>query len=107
MAIAVQASPSDCGSDGQQLNPLAVHFGKNLLRCRKQAGLSQERLAVCSSLHRTEVGLLERGERLPRIDTAIKVATALSVPLDELISGMEWTAGTVQEGSFVRPERSP
>ncbi len=43
------------------------------------AGLSQERLGSAAELHRTEVGLLERGARVPRIDTLVKVATALGI----------------------------
>jgi DNA-binding XRE family transcriptional regulator len=35
-------------------------FAANLLACRKRAGLSQETLGFRTSLHRTEIGLLER-----------------------------------------------
>jgi transcriptional regulator with XRE-family HTH domain len=80
---------------------IATTFGKNLSRCRKRSGLSQEELAVGASLHRTEIGLLERGERLPRIDTVIKLAGALSVPPSELIAGVEWSPGSTSRGSFV------
>jgi hypothetical protein len=31
------------------------------------------------SLHRTEIGLLERGARVPRIDTLSKIATGLGL----------------------------
>lgn len=55
---------------------IARQFGINLGRARRCAGLSQEALAVFASVHRTEVGLLERGERCPRIDTAVKLAAA-------------------------------
>lgn len=79
---------------------IATAFGRNLNRCRKRAGLSQEELAVRASLHRTEIGLLERGERLPRIDTAIKLAGALSVPPSELIEGIDWSPGSTSRGSF-------
>lgn len=68
----------------------AVGFGENLRRCRKRAGVSQEELGWRSSLHRTEVGLLERGVRTPRIDTLIKLATALEVPPGELLAGIDW-----------------
>lgn len=84
-------------------NAVAIRFGENLRRCRKQAGISQEALGFLSSLHRTEIGLLERGARIPRIDTVIKIATALSVPLDELTAGIDWTLGSVEQGSYTRP----
>jgi transcriptional regulator with XRE-family HTH domain len=79
---------------------IATAFGKNLNRCRKRTGLSQEELAIRASLHRTEIGLLERGERLPRIDTVIKLAGALSVPPSELIEGIDWSPGSTSRGSF-------
>jgi transcriptional regulator with XRE-family HTH domain len=79
---------------------IASKFGENLARCRKRADLSQEELGVRASLHRTEISLLERGARLPRIDTAIKVAGALGVPLDELIEGIGWSPGSTTVGSF-------
>jgi transcriptional regulator with XRE-family HTH domain len=82
---------------------IATAFGRNLNRCRKRTGLSQEELAVRASLHRTEIGLLERGERLPRIDTAIKLAGALGVPPAELIEGIDWSPGSTSRGSFSLP----
>lgn len=53
---------------------VARQFGKNLHRERKRAGLSQEEVGFRASLHRTEIGLLERGARTPRIDTLVKLA---------------------------------
>jgi transcriptional regulator with XRE-family HTH domain len=82
---------------------IATAFGRNLNRCRKRAGLSQEDLAVRASLHRTEIGLLERGERLPRIDTAIKLAGALAIQPAELLEGIEWSPGSTSRGSFSLP----
>lgn len=85
---------------------IATTFGRNLQRCRKLSGLSQEELAVGASLHRTEIGLLERGERLPRIDTVIKLAGALSVAPSELIAGIDWSPGATSRGSFISAEGS-
>jgi transcriptional regulator with XRE-family HTH domain len=79
---------------------IATRFGKNLARCRKRAGMSQEEVGVRASLHRTEIGLLERGERLPRIDTALKLCGALGVPLNDLIEGIDWTPGKSSRGTF-------
>jgi transcriptional regulator with XRE-family HTH domain len=79
---------------------VAARFGKNLRRCRRRAGLSQEDLGFRSSLHRTEIGLLERGERVPRIDTLLKLAGALSVSPLELIAGIDWTPASTLSGQF-------
>ncbi|HEY7456017.1 MAG TPA: helix-turn-helix transcriptional regulator [Solirubrobacterales bacterium] len=82
---------------------VAKQFGENLRRCRRRAGMSQEEAAVRASLHRTEIGLLERGERVPRIDTAIKVAGAVGATPSDLFEGIEWTPGAVQIGQFSGP----
>jgi transcriptional regulator with XRE-family HTH domain len=79
---------------------VAARFGANLLRCRTRAAMSQEELAHNSSLHRTEIGLLERGARIPRIDTLVKLAGALSVSPSELIEGIDWNPGRFTAGSF-------
>ncbi|HEU4736206.1 MAG TPA: helix-turn-helix transcriptional regulator [Solirubrobacterales bacterium] len=79
---------------------VAARFGENLVRCRRRANLTQEELAHNASLHRTEVGLLERGGRIPRIDTLVKLAGALSIPPSDLIEGIGWTPGSVTVGSF-------
>jgi transcriptional regulator with XRE-family HTH domain len=80
---------------------VAHRFGENLRRVRRRAGVSQEEAGFLSGLHRTEIGLLERGERTPRIDTVVKLAGALGVKFEcPLLGGLEWTPGSVQRGSF-------
>jgi len=79
---------------------LAARFGRNLARCRKKTGLSQEALGVRASLHRTAVGELERGERIARIDTLVKLAGALSVPPGDLLEGLVWKPGEMLAGRF-------
>lgn len=75
---------------------VAGRFGRNLVRLRKGAGLSQEQLAFRASLHRTEIGMLERGTRLARIDTLVKLAGALSVPPGDLLDRNRMAAGSNQ-----------
>jgi transcriptional regulator with XRE-family HTH domain len=72
---------------------LKERFGRNLIRCRERADVSQEELGFRASLHRTEISLLERGERMPRVDTAVRIAGSLGVPLDDLAVGLEWKPG--------------
>jgi transcriptional regulator with XRE-family HTH domain len=79
---------------------VADQFGDNLRRLRRRAGISQEEAAVRASLHRTAVGQLERGERVARIDTLIKLAGALGVSPAELLAGLSWEPGRMKPGSF-------
>jgi transcriptional regulator with XRE-family HTH domain len=60
----------------------------------------QEELGFRASLHRTEICELERATRVPRIDTLIKLAGALSVPPGDLLKGMAWRAGGARVGCF-------
>jgi len=65
-------------------------FAANLRRQRRRAGLSQEAVGFRAELHRTQIGLLERGARMPRIDTLVKLAGALGCEPVDLIAGIEW-----------------
>jgi transcriptional regulator with XRE-family HTH domain len=79
---------------------IAARFGENLRRCREQAHVSQEELGIRASLHRTQIGVLERGSRLPRIDTLVKLAGALSVTPCDLLDGIVWRPGSATVGGF-------
>jgi transcriptional regulator with XRE-family HTH domain len=79
---------------------IAARFGENLTLYRRRVGLSQEELGFRASLHRTEIGQLERGVRLPRIDTLIKLAGSLSIPPGDLLKGVAWTPGGTKVGRF-------
>ena len=65
-------------------------FAVNLRHARDVAGISQEELATRCELHRTEVSLLERGGREPRLGTMVKLATALGTTPEELCRGITW-----------------
>lgn len=79
---------------------VAQQFGKNLARARRRTGISQEELGFRASLHRTEIGQLERGVRLARIDTLVKLVGALGISADELLDGLEWSPGGTVYGRF-------
>jgi transcriptional regulator with XRE-family HTH domain len=85
----------------------AERFGKNLTQLRSRADLSQEEPGFLASLHRTEVGMLERGIRLARIDTLIKLAAALEVDTGDLLDGIAWHSGGPPTGSFSTREEQP
>jgi transcriptional regulator with XRE-family HTH domain len=86
---------------------VARRFADNLVRCRKRAGLSQEELGFRASLHRTQVGVLERSARSPRIDTLVKLAGALDVSVDELLNGITWRPGSARLGGFQATGTTP
>jgi transcriptional regulator with XRE-family HTH domain len=75
--MAVQVSPQE-------------RFAVNLRRARIGAGLSQEELASRCDLHRTEISLLERAGREPRLGTIVKLASALKTSPDVLCAGVSW-----------------
>jgi len=79
---------------------VARRFGENLVRIRQRIGMSQEEVGWRASLHRTEIGILERGARLPRIDTLVKLAAALETPPGDLLDGIAWKVGSFGRGGF-------
>ncbi|HEX4307215.1 MAG TPA: helix-turn-helix transcriptional regulator [Solirubrobacterales bacterium] len=79
---------------------VADRFGENMRRVRRREGLSQEQLAVRASLHRTEIGLLEKGQRVPRVDTLIQLAGAMAVPPWQLLDGIYWVPAPESVGTF-------
>ncbi len=59
-------------------------IGKQLQRVREEKGVSQAKLAKAAGIPVGTLRNLEQGRRVPRLDTAIKLAEALGVSLDEL-----------------------
>jgi transcriptional regulator with XRE-family HTH domain len=48
--------------------------------------LSQEALAERADVHPTYIGLLERGQRIPGIDVAERIAKAVGLKLSQMIA---------------------
>ena len=70
---------------------LSVAFAALVKKRRLKSGLTQEALAEAAEIHHTYVGLLERGERVPTIEVAERVARALGMRLSSLIREAERT----------------
>jgi transcriptional regulator with XRE-family HTH domain len=79
------------GERGTEMTEFLKQFGSNIRRLRmaKQPHISQERLALETGLHRTEVGKLERGVVEPRLTTIMILASGLDVSLDDLVEGLD------------------
>lgn len=64
---------------------VAEAFGRALLRARLDADMTQEQLADAARLHRTTIGLFERGLRCPSLDTFMQLADAMNADPGELM----------------------
>lgn len=94
--------------DGRRVDRgAAARLGRNVFMARRRAGLSQEALGALASVHRTEIGFVESGRRLPRVDTLIKLASALGIDAGKLLEGVDWVVpAPTRPGSFVVSPRS-
>lgn len=97
---------------------VSEQIGLNLRKMRRLACMSQEDLSRRSGLHRTEIGVLERGHRLPRIDTCIKIIESTNADPSDLFRGIAWhgaarwderrwfTIAGIDEPADLRPPRA-
>jgi transcriptional regulator with XRE-family HTH domain len=71
------------------MEPVRKQFAANLRSQRERAGLSQEALAEACNLHRTEISLLERCKRSPRLETIVILSRGLGLAsAGELLEGI-------------------
>ncbi len=61
-------------------------FGENVRKYRRLLNISQEELAHKADLHRTYVGMIERAEKNITLVNIEKIANALEVGIDDLVS---------------------
>ncbi len=84
-----------------QAEGIGRRFGENLVAARGRLDLGQEEVAERAGLHRTQIGNLERGLRLPRVDTIVKLAGAVEVEPCELLAGMAWRLAEQQAATYL------
>jgi transcriptional regulator with XRE-family HTH domain len=105
--------------------PKLDRLGTYILQARRGLGLSQSDLAERSSLTQVEISYFESGRRRPSLDQLLRIAKALDVPVQRLLSGSDrpgeslaeiavelrrlgiedlWIKGAVVPGAFRRPE---
>ena len=72
---------------------IAMHgrrtLGRRIRRLRKSAGLSQDALARAAGLGRVTLVRLEKGDQSPRFKTLDAIASALEIPVSELLVELE------------------
>lgn len=77
-------------------------------QARESRGLNYEDFSAAAGLHRTTLGLYDRGERGPSVEAALNMAAALDIPLSELLRKAEGqAAGNVVCERFVSRREVP
>ena len=61
-------------------------LGTRIREYREKANLTQEKLAEICALSAAHIGHIERGTRIPSLDTMYKIAVNLQVSIDVLLS---------------------
>lgn len=65
---------------------ILIKFGQKVREERSKIGLSQEKLAERAGVHRTYIGMIERAEKNITLENIEKIAKALEISLDKLMS---------------------
>lgn len=60
-------------------------FGQQVAKIRNERGISQEKLGALAGVHRTYIGMIERGEKNITIANMEKIARALNLKLKDLV----------------------
>lgn len=69
-------------------NTILVKFGKKVREVRLSKKLSQEALAEKANVHRTYIGMVERGEKNISLKNIQKIAKALEIEIGELMKDL-------------------
>lgn len=72
-------------------------IGIKIKQYRIQRKMSQERLAELSGLSTNYIGMIERGEKTPALDTFLTIANVLNVSADMLLSDVLYNGYTVKD----------
>lgn len=75
-------------------------IGKRIGKCRKSKGFYQETLAEMVGISATYMCDIERGHKVPKFETFIRIANALKASSDELLADVV-IAGNEAEASML------
>jgi len=76
-------------------------FGGRLIVARFEYGrISQEALAERAEIHRTQISMFETGQRMPMLETFVRLAGAVEQTPGELLGPIRWTPGVRASGVF-------
>jgi transcriptional regulator with XRE-family HTH domain len=64
-------------------------IGALIAKHRKQKGITQEKLGFLTDLHSDYIGKVERGERIPSLESVLKIITSLGVKYGKFFEELE------------------
>ena len=67
------------------MDDICTRVGFSIRKIREEMGISQEKLAELSELHRTYIGQVERGEKNLTLRSLERIAKALKVKTRDLL----------------------
>ncbi|MFN9791127.1 MAG: helix-turn-helix domain-containing protein [Holosporales bacterium] len=68
---------------------ILIRFGQKIRQLRHEKSLSQEELADLAGVHRTYIGMIERGEKNVTIVTMLRLSEALGLRVSDLTKGFD------------------
>ena len=71
-------------------------IGKNIKKFRLEKKLRQEDLAEKTELSSNYIGMVERGEKIPSLETFVKILNALEISADMVLNDVVDTAYIVK-----------
>ena len=72
-----------------KMTNISKKLGSIIQKLRKDADISQEELAFKAGVHRTYIGMVERGEKNITIINLEKISKALEIPISEIFKFVE------------------
>lgn len=77
-------------------------IGKNIRKFREIKKLRQEDLAEKTDLTTNYIGMIERGEKIPSLETFINILNSLGVSADMVLSDVLDNGYTVKDSCLMR-----
>lgn len=77
-----------------------IAFGKQIIKYREKAGLSQEKLAEKMNVSANFISYIERGMKMPSLENYVKLVNALDISSDILLTDEIKSAYKVKASLF-------
>lgn len=71
------------------MTELASRVGERIRRYRTERGMTQEQLSESAAISVSYLSMMERGSRIPRLETLLDIAIALRVELVDLLRNVD------------------